>query len=658
MYMSTYISTSELAKALNLHPNSVAEAVKKGRWRGKELVVRVVEGVLGRGGKRYEVLISSLPDEYLNKISKTSEPEPEPEPENKPKTKSDPKTKPKSKKMYSKESLWTAWEVQSTQAKEKAQSRLETLLKIESLIGEGFGKGEAIDEIAGSGKRATVFRWYAQVEDVDREDWLPALLPSYSAQSNNRVEYSEELYQAYKSYYLSPLKRTSKHCFTLAVEEIKHYVDNPIIPHEITLRRRLFKEIDPQVLDYAREGKRSLTFQNPVPPQKRDKRMMHALQTINGDGYDHKFYVIFPDGEEAHPTTWFWQDVYSGMILGWYTDKSENSDMLRLALRDVIEKWGLGVDAQPFTVIVDNTRAASAKVMTGRMKQRHRYPLREDEIIGLYERLGTPYQPTLPYSGQSKPIERRFGIGGISEYVDKHPLTEKARNKGSGVTWEQFQALLNESVEMLNNKISTSVVCNGMLSPADVFHRSLNEHIPIRATKQQLNMLLMCAKGVPIAQHGGITFMGNGYYDPALNAHAGKKVMIEYDPYRLRGGINVYTLDGKFIAHAPCTQSVGFHDTETAKETMRIKRARQKVIKEAAKVEQREGALRRRQKFQDEKTESPKPIPAPTPKPTPKVVGVDFQNKPTAGGDIESASEREQKFIERMRALEAKKRSA
>lgn len=66
-----------------------------------------------------------------------------------------------------------------------------------------------------------------------------------------------------------------------------------------------------------------------------------------------------PDGEIKRPKTWLWQDVRTRKVLAARTDKSENTDTIRLSLLDVISRYGL-----PKHLTIDNTRAAANKKMT------------------------------------------------------------------------------------------------------------------------------------------------------------------------------------------------------------------------------------------------------------------------------------------------------
>ncbi|MEO0917403.1 MAG: transposase domain-containing protein, partial [Pseudomonadota bacterium] len=108
------------------------------------------------------------------------------------------------------------------------------------------------------------------------------------------------------------------------------------------------------------------------------------------------------------------QDIYSGMILSYRLDRTPNSHCVQLTIGDLIEKWGI-----PEHVLLDNGREFAAKLITGGSKTRYRFKVKEDDPSGLLTSLGCEIHWALPYSGQSKPIERAFRD--MCDRIAKHP---------------------------------------------------------------------------------------------------------------------------------------------------------------------------------------------------------------------------------------------
>lgn len=185
------------------------------------------------------------------------------------------------------------------------------------------------------------------------------------------------------------------------------------IPANRTLLRRL-KAIPRAVQTLAHQGSNAL--RDLYPAQQRSKAALHALAIINGDGYKHNLWVRFPHGEIARAKTWYWQDVYSSRVVAWRVDKTEHTDMIRLAFGDLVEQYGI-----PEAVLLDNTLAAANKTMSGGVKHRFRFKVREEEPDGVFKLLGCRVMWATPRHGQAKPVERAFGVGGVGEYIDKAP---------------------------------------------------------------------------------------------------------------------------------------------------------------------------------------------------------------------------------------------
>jgi putative transposase len=153
------------------------------------------------------------------------------------------------------------------------------------------------------------------------------------------------------------------------------------------------------------------------PAQQRSKAALHALAIVNGDGYKHNVWVRFADGEIVRAKTWFWQDVYSGKILAWRTDKTEHTDMIRLAFGDLVERGASPRRCSSTTRSRPPTRrcpAACATASASRCATKSRTAC--SSLLGV-----DVHTWATPGHGQAKPVERAFGTGGVGEYVDKAP---------------------------------------------------------------------------------------------------------------------------------------------------------------------------------------------------------------------------------------------
>ncbi|WP_375674183.1 Mu transposase C-terminal domain-containing protein, partial [Bartonella sp. CL32QHWL-2] len=78
---------------------------------------------------------------------------------------------------------------------------------------------------------------------------------------------------------------------------------------------------------------------------------------------------------------------------------------------------------------------------------------------------------------------------------------------------------------------------------------------------------------------GEIHFYGNRYWARALNEHAGKKVIVRFDPDNLHQDLRVYDLNNRLLCLAPCLSDVGFYDQQAARLNGRLRKEYVKAVK-------------------------------------------------------------------------------
>lgn len=550
-------------------------------------------------GKGWEYEFASLPIEtqaaLLKQFGSTDKP-------------ADTRRKPtRATTTVGREELWDLYEAAPDSMKEAAQHRLVVLEAIQRLQDNGATKTQAIEQamITYRESRATLYRWLQIANSVAAEDRLPALAPSYKA-GRPRAACDELAWDHFKALYLTPEQRTVAHCYELTAQAAR--AEGWDWPPLRTINRRV-KDIPRHIRVLEREGENALL--RLYPSMKRTVRDMHALYWINGDGYQHNVFVRMPNGEIGRPKTWFWQDVYSRSFVGFRTDQSENTDVIRLALGDVIEHHGI-----PEHVTIDNTRAAANKWLTGGVSNRYRFKVKETDPLGLLPQLGIQVHWTSVVAGkgwgQAKPVERAFGVGGIGEYVDKHPkfagaytgpnVTAKPDNYGeTAVEWDVFVKTLRQAITQWNDKEKRNTeICAGVQSFNQAFLASYQRNADKirRATAAQRRLWLMQAESVRVQQDATVALtVGNGpngknrYGADFLVDYAGQHVVVRFDPDNLHNAVHLYRLDGRYLGAADCLHAAGFGDTTAGREWNRQNQRRSKASKLAAKAEKRMSVL-------------------------------------------------------------------
>ncbi|MGZ3081291.1 transposase domain-containing protein [[Haemophilus] ducreyi] len=317
--------------------------------------------------------------------------------------------------------LWQHYEQSNTKQQTEAKARLGTMFAVAELVKGGTKVVDALELVCGKHNQecakknekttsvGALKRWWYRVKDADRSLWLPLLISERGSNGKSReAEFSEEAWAFFKADYLRPERPQFGSCY----QRLKHAAakNGWSIPAESSVRRKLTREVPKMHQVYLREGEYAVSRY--FPSLVRTVANIDAMEWVNGDGYKHNVWVRWHNGNIIRPKTWLWQDVRTRMILAYRCDESENTNMIRLALLDLVNKYGI-----PKHLTIDNTKAAANKKMTGGVKNRYRFKVRQDEVIGIIPALGIQlHWTTVRYGhgrGQAKPIERAFSHGGL-----------------------------------------------------------------------------------------------------------------------------------------------------------------------------------------------------------------------------------------------------
>ncbi|WP_431285935.1 transposase domain-containing protein [Humitalea sp. 24SJ18S-53] len=490
------------------------------------------------------------------------------------------------KEALATQEMWAWLERQPENRRTKAGERLDALHTVEALAQSGTARSTAFAMVAEAKSipLRTLYDWAKLVEFVDRGDWLPYLAPRFAGGGVD-AECSDQAWDALRALYL----RQNGPDATTCVRDIRAVAaqNGWKLPSDRTLFRRL-KAIDPATKTLKRQGVEAL--KRMLPAQQRDRSGLHALEAVNADGHRWDVFVKWEDGTIERPMMTAFQDIYSGMILSWRIDRSENWHAVRLAFGDLVEKYGI-----PDRCLFDNGRHYASKKITGGTKNRFRFKVREEEPEGILTALGVQIHWATPYHGQSKPIERAFRD--FARGLAKHPLFEGAYTGNSPVTKPEhygtkavpiavFLKVLEQGITEHNQRTGrTGGVCAGR-SFEETFNESYAAALIRKATPEQRRLWLLAAEAVAVnRQDGTVTLMGNRYQHELLSPLRGKKVTVRFDPENLHQPLHIYRLDGGYICAASCIEKVGFFDVEAAQATARRDRAIIRHKKAAAELE-------------------------------------------------------------------------
>jgi putative transposase len=486
--------------------------------------------------------------------------------------------------------LWREHDAATQDVKDRARADAAAPLRWKELRDEGFPKGycvaTAADEngIGGS----TLRGWLKDdLAGIDPKDWVAALLDQRGRCGPRLPFYDEGVFTFYKSDYLRKEQPTRQASYRDAVEAVKlRGVPEDQIPAEITLWRRLTREVSWQAIKFAREGEQAL--HRTYPKQRRDHSTLHAMEVVNGDGYRWNNLVLWPDGEIARPLMWHWQDVYSGMILAWRLDKTENAGLLRLAIGDLISNFCI-----PNIFLIDNTLAAASKWITGQSPSRHRFTKKPDDVFGVITQLGARHIAALPVvGGSSKPCERAGGdydrdisrgVALKGSYLG-NAVGKRPEGKVTPVPLAIFEEAVRTGIARHNSRPGRrSAVCRGR-SLEEAFRESFATVVARKPTAEQLRLCMLAAEKVTCRKLDGvIEIFGNRYWSENTARLAGQEVVVRFDPDKLHEGVFVYTSAGRLVGEAKCHAPVGFIDTAAAQQHNRLRRQNLKHHKAVAR---------------------------------------------------------------------------
>lgn len=561
-----WLSVAQMAQLFNITPRAFNARVDENGWRAPEQRhSRANPNGLwrrrsGHGGG-YEYHYRLLPARLAAAHQAKHQPKPE-----------DPTEDRKARKAaLARDDAWAFYDRLPDSRKDAAKAKLAILQQIVERERQGTGKEEAVTEIAKQHAvgRSTVHTWFDKVAGVAHEDWLPYLVDHRGGRQPS-AEMTPEAWEAFKADFLRAEEPTAAECYNRLKDAAK--VHGWTLPSLKTVQRRIDRDIDPRVL--VRERKGPEEYDRLYPAQRRDRSVFHALQAINYDGHKLDLHVNWP-GVKG-PTRAFllgFQDLLSGMVVGWRLDISENAYAFRLAYGDVIETHGV-----PEIVYSDNTMAAAAKENTGGSRFRRRFKIKEDDQVGIFKIIGSDIRFTKPAHGQSKPIERAFGT--LSRYISKAPECagaytgnspeNKPHNYGSAaIDLANLIPIVEREIHRFNHDPDLNQANGKGRSRFEIFSESYGKSL-IRTADglplEKRRMLRLAAEGLTCRQPSGeIHLHDNRYWHERLIGLIGKKVVVRFDPDRLHQPVHVYRLDGAFVCTAECIDDVGFNDAAAAK---------------------------------------------------------------------------------------------
>lgn len=586
--ITSKFSISDIAQALGCSKRNAEMQAKNNGWS--------YETIAARGGRKRLYNLADLPADIQAKVTlhliRTGQLEDPAATEPQAQTSdTKPATRTRSN-TYNRDDLWAWFETRKQSIKDEALRRAGICNEVRRLIESGLGARPAIAQVAAATEgvtEGTLRNWWYGTSNilgaskVRKDDYAPALAPRYYG-STKTAELCDEAWEYIKTDWLRAEKPTVAAVYrrakSIAAER------GWTLPSQATIARRLKTEVPWTVQVYRREGPDAMKAH--LPHMTRTKDHLFALEAVNADGHIFDVRVELPTGGIGRPVMVAWQDLYSGKILAWRISETLNQHTVRLSFGDLVEKYGI-----PEHAYLDNGREFANKWLTGQLKHRFRFKIREDEPEGIFKTLGLEIHWTTPYHGQAKPIERAFRD--LCENVAKDPrfagaytgnmVTNKPANYGeNAIAWETFVDVVNQGIAEHNGRTGRrSEVCRGR-SFDQAFADSYREATIRKATAEQRRLWLLAGEGLTVQKGGAINLKGNLYSSDELGPFQGKKVIVRFDPEDLTKAVHAYTLGSEYIGEATCKRAA-FDDAQAASDFNRARNQKLRAIRDLAKAE-------------------------------------------------------------------------
>ena len=480
------------------------------------------------------------------------------------------------------------WQRLPEAARRFAAARLELVDEAVAAAAEGVSMHVAcvrVSESHGSSPSVpTLMRWWQRVRDLPRPRRAMALADLRPG-GTVTAPMDPAAWEAFKTDWLRPEQPALAACGR-RLRRLAEVNGWTVPASDAALLRRVRREIPPESVVLARRGPEALG--QTVPPQVRDRESLASMQAVNADGHTWDVRVRWPDGRTGRPVMVCWQDCRSGSILAWRIGCTETAGAYRLSMADLLWRHGAPVqpDGTPGHAILDNGRGIASKGLTGGSGA-FRGNDRPGGPVGLLtELLGKEnIHWTIPYSGQSKPIERAFGdfcksiatdprLAGA--YTGKDTASKPSNYGSRAVPLERFLGVVADGIAQHNARRGRTGQGMGGRSFDEVFAANLGE---VRKVPQwQLARWLLEPVAVTARKaDGAVRVHGAVYWDPELRtalagrSKEGRSVIVRCDPERLDRPVTVERPDGSLVAVAAARGKVPFISADAAKERGREK---------------------------------------------------------------------------------------
>ena len=406
----------------------------------------------------------------------------------------------------------------------------------------------------------SIYRQRAAVEDCGK---IALINHRETMQSTVRDEWFED----FKTAYLTANKISVFSCRLIALGKAMERGEirsDAEFPSQSAFVRRLNREYAPDVIYFAREGKKKF-YDNKGYHLDRDYSDLKAGQVWVGDTRTWDVFVKVP-GQEKPATCYItlFLDFKTYMPMGWclHHDAPGTENTLR-AMRNGIERYGL-----PEEIYVDNGREYRNRDFSGQSRG-HQIVEDEQYAESMASRLGIKMHFAIVRNARAKVIERNFLIikngfdrlfnsfkGGT--VVEKPEPLKGVLKSGNYLTWEEFHDLAQDYM----TNVFPGLPCLGKhhagMTRSQLWNEEIAKREPMRRVSKDTLSMLVSRTVTGRIMHMGFHYaqMDTWYWAEWMPVYKGREVTFRYDPEDMRTAW-CYDSDKKLIGECYLQSSVG-----------------------------------------------------------------------------------------------------
>ena len=533
-----WISSTKAAELLGISDRQVRRSVSMWNYRWSEK----------DGRKVLEIDVRSLPAEASNRYVQETLPEA-------------PEVATRAEDV---ETFIRSYDRATDRAKKNFDKWTLILLKCEGITGtKELGRfvdewNKAHPEMKTSIK--SIYRQRASVEDGGKISLI-------NHRETMRSTVTDTMFDDFKTAYLTANKLSAFSSWMIAFGKAKERGEckgEDDFPSKSAFVRRLKSEFAPDVIYFAREGKKKF-YDNKGYHLDRDYSDLKAGQVWVGDTRTWDVFVKV-QGQEKPATCYItlFMDFKTYMPMGWclHHDAPGTENTLR-AMRNGIERYGL-----PEEIYVDNGREYRNRDFSGQSRG-HQIVEDEQYAESMASRLGIKMHFAIVRNARAKIIERNFLIikngfdrlfnsfkGGT--VVEKPEPLKGVLKRGDFATWEEFYDMAQDYMQ----NVFPGLPCQGKHHNGKTRSQLWNEEIvkrePMRrVSKETLSMLVSRTVSGRIMHMGfHLAQLDTWYWAEWMPVWKGREVIFRYDPDDMRTAW-CYDLNKKLIGECTLQSAVG-----------------------------------------------------------------------------------------------------